>query len=265
MIRVGVIKQLRDFALEVSLAIQRGEFIALRGKSGSGKTTLLRILAGLESARGAIEVDGVKWLESKTFVPPQKRAIGFVFQEYALFPNMSVEQNLLYVAKDKALAYHLLKMTDLLDLKNRYPHQLSGGQKQRVALARALMKRPKLLLLDEPLSALDAAMRSFLQTKIKELHDEFGTTTIMVSHDISEIYRLASRIIEIERGKIVADTPKEALLDRRSIFKAEVVDIQNNKMFVGFMGSIFGVPHKKGAKIGDIVDIVIEDVGLYGV
>ncbi len=265
MIKIGIRKELGDFSLEISLRIEKGEFVALTGKSGSGKTTLLRILAGLEKASGAIEVEGVKWLDKKVFVPPQKRAIGFVFQEYALFPNMSVEQNLLYVAKDRALAYHLLKIVDLLELKSRYPHTLSGGQKQRVALARALMKRPKLLLLDEPLSALDASMRSFLQTKIKELHNEFGTTTIMVSHDIAEIYRLATRVVELERGKVIADTSKERLLDKRTIFKAEVVDIQDNKMFVGFMGNIFDLSRRKEAQIGDIVDIVIEDVGLYGV
>ncbi len=218
--------------LSVSLAIEEGSFVALTGASGSGKTTLLRILAGLESAEGVIRVGHERWLEKGRAVAPQQRRIGFVFQEYALFSNMSVEENLLYVAHDKALAAHLLDITELSALKERRPNTLSGGQQQRVALCRAMMNRPKLLLMDEPLSALDLSMRQKLQQEIALLHREFNTTTIMVSHDPSEIYRLASRVVVLEGGQIVREgTPKEVLLQtsgsQKFAFEGELLEILN--------------------------------------
>ncbi len=216
--------------LSVSLSIEEGSFVALTGASGSGKTTLLRILAGLESAEGVIRVDHERWLEDGRAVAAQQRRIGFVFQEYALFSNMSIEENLLYVANDKALAAHLLDMTELSRLKERRPNSLSGGQQQRVALCRAMMNRPKLLLMDEPLSALDLSMRQKLQQEIVQLHKEFNTTTIMVSHDPSEIYRLASRVVVLESGKIVREgSPKEVLLQtsgsQKFAFEGELLEI----------------------------------------
>ncbi|MBU0632415.1 ATP-binding cassette domain-containing protein [bacterium] len=209
MIKLKIQKMLHgsigQIELNVDINIKKGEFIALAGQSGSGKTTLLRILAGLESADGEIDVFGSKWLDAKKAFAPQERGIGFVFQDYALFPNMSVLQNLLFVSKDKELAEHLLELTGLTELKERFPNMLSGGQRQRVSLCRALMKRPKILLMDEPLSALDPDMRTKLQHDILKLHKEFDTTTIMVSHDPSEMYRLASRVLVLEHGKIIKD------------------------------------------------------------
>ncbi|MDD2640653.1 MAG: ATP-binding cassette domain-containing protein, partial [Arcobacteraceae bacterium] len=207
-----------------------GDFVALSGVSGSGKTTLLRILAGLEEAKGTLQVGDEFWLKEKFSLPPQKRKIGFVFQDYALFPNMSVEENLLYVCKDDALAKHLLDMTHLSELAKRMPNSLSGGQKQRVSLCRALMNRPKILLMDEPLSALDPAMRTKLQNEILTLHKEFGTTTIMVSHDPSEMYRLSNRVIVLNNGKIINDgSAKEVLLktkgSQKFSFEGELLDI----------------------------------------
>jgi len=196
-----------SMVLEASLEIPRGEFVALTGPSGSGKTTLLRILAGLESAEGLIRFGEHTWLDRTSFMSPQRRGIGFVFQDYALFENMTVESNLLFVSRDWNLMERLLAMTRLGAFRDRYPAQLSGGQKQRVALARAMMHRPGLLLLDEPLSALDPKMRSFLQEKILEIHREFGTTTIMVSHDTHEVAQMADRVIEMEHGTIISDTP----------------------------------------------------------
>ena len=217
--------------LDIDLHIKEGEFIALSGKSGSGKTTLLRILAGLEDAKGTITVDNKLWLDNKKTMPVQKREIGFVFQEYALFENMTVEKNLLFVNNDKKLAQHLLQLTELESLKNRYPNRLSGGQKQRVSICRALMKKPKILLLDEPLSALDSNMRTKLQNELLVLHKEFKTTTLMVSHDPSEIYRLASRVIAIDNAKITNDgLPKDVLLktqgSQKFSFEGKLLDIK---------------------------------------
>ena len=216
--------------LDINLSLQNGEFVALSGVSGSGKTTLLRVLAGLEEAFGEIIVDGEIWLNEKIKKPIQKRDIGFVFQDYALFPNLSVIDNLLYVKKDKELAKYLLSVTDLYELKNRYPNSLSGGQKQRVSLCRALMKRPKILLMDEPLSALDPHMRLKLQDEILTLHKEFKTTTIMVSHDPSEMYKLASRVLVLKDGKIIDDgLPKDILLktqgSQKFSFEGVLLDI----------------------------------------
>ena len=216
--------------LDVKLAIEEHSFVALAGPSGSGKTTLLRILSGLETAQGSIRVGGETWLEGKKALPTQHRGIGFVFQDYALFENMSVEQNLLYVNGDRKLASHLLEMTGLSELGTRLPRSLSGGQKQRVSLCRAMMNRPKLLLMDEPLSALDPQMRTKLQHEILALHREFGTTTIMVSHDPSEIYRLAQRVVQLEHGRIIGDgSPKEALMQvqgsQKFTLMGELLDI----------------------------------------
>lgn len=234
MIKINIQKQLHgsngQMNLNINLDIKQGEFIALAGLSGSGKTTLLRILAGLEESNGTIKIDDSIWLDEKFCLSPQKREIGFVFQDYALFPNYTVLENLLYVNKDIKLANQLLDITELNELKNRFPQTLSGGQKQRVSLCRALMNKPKLLLMDEPLSALDPEMRTKLQNEILTLHKEFKTTTIMVSHDPSEIYRLSNRVVVLNQGQIIKDTtPKEALLktngSAKFSFEGELLDI----------------------------------------
>lgn len=199
---------LGNMELDVKLQITNGAFIVLMGESGSGKTTLLRVLAGLEEANGDVVVEGKSWKN----LPAQKRNIGFVFQDYALFEHMSVEENLLFVRQDKALANELLSLTNLTKLASRNVQRLSGGQKQRVALCRAMMNKPKILLMDEPLSALDEDMREALAIEIKKLHHTFETTTIMVSHDANATYALAERIIVLEQGKIVRDGSKDEVL-----------------------------------------------------
>jgi molybdate transport system ATP-binding protein len=234
MITIDINKKLHGSSgimdLAVDLEIREGDFVALAGQSGSGKTTLLRILAGFEEAKGTIKVADKVWQDAKISLKPQSRGIGFVFQDYALFLNMTLEENLLFIAKDKTLASHLLEVTGLESLKNRMPNTLSGGQQQRVSLCRALMSRPKVLLMDEPLSALDPQMRTKLQYEILTLHKEFGTTSIMVSHDPSEIYRLAGRVIVLNQGHIIKDgTPKEVLLQtsgsQKFTFEGELLDL----------------------------------------
>lgn len=257
-----------QMTLDVNLNIQKGEFVALSGLSGSGKTTLLRILAGLETANGTIKIDDEIWLSKDYFKAIQKRDIGFVFQDYALFPNFTVLQNLLYVKKDRELAYHLLEMTDMKNLQNRYPNSLSGGQKQRVSLCRALMKKPKILLLDEPLSALDSTMRTKLQSEIKTLHKEFDTTTIMVSHDPSEMYNLASRVLVLDFGKIVNDgLTKDILLKTKGsqkfsfegelldIIKADVINIAIVSIGQQLVEVVLSKKESKTLKIGQKVSV----------
>ena len=272
MIKIDINKKLHgakgDMDLNVNLEIKEGDFVALAGKSGSGKTTLLRILAGLESSSGVIHIGDDVWQDEKFSLAPQKRKIGFVFQDYALFPNMTVEENLLFVQNDKALAKQLLEVTELSELAKRRPSTLSGGQKQRVSLCRALMNRPKLLLMDEPLSALDPAMRTKLQNEILTLHKEFGTTTIMVSHDPSEIYRLASRVVVLEHGKVVNDgLPKEVLLktngSQKFSFEGELLElIKVDVMFVAIVAigqqlvEVAVSPMEaKGLRVGEKVSI----------
>lgn len=214
MVFIDISKKLQgsqgEMSLEVKLEIEEGSFVVLMGASGSGKTTLLRILAGLEHAEGSVIVADKSW----EHVPPQKREIGFVFQDYALFEHMSVEENLLFVANDKALASKLLALTQLSGLAMRNVKGLSGGQKQRVSLCRAMMKKPKLLLMDEPLSALDEKMKEILQQEIAKLHHTFGTTTIMVSHDAKASYILADRIVVLEQGRIVQDGTKDTVFKK---------------------------------------------------
>jgi molybdate transport system ATP-binding protein len=279
MIQIAISKKLNgadgDMMLALDTTIQRGDFIALNGKSGSGKTTLLRVLAGLEEAQGSIEVEGVTWLDKKINLPPQKRGLGFVFQDYALFDNMNVEQNLLYVNNDRALADKLLNLTDLGGLKDRSTQKLSGGQKQRVALCRAMMNSPKLLLMDEPLSALDPSMRARLQDEILLLHKEFGTTTIMVSHEPSEIYKLASKVIVLENGKLLKEgTPKDVLLKRsgsqKFSFEGEIIDmIQADIISVAIISIgqqlvevVLSAHEKEKFKIGDRVNVSTKAFGV---
>lgn len=183
--------------LDVQFQLEKGQTLALTGASGSGKTTLLRILAGLGQAeQGSIQFGGQAWLDThkRIAIPPAQRSIGMVFQDYALFPNMSVAENLRFAKDDIAWMQSLLAKLGLTSLENRKPSQLSGGQQQRVALARALMRKPDLLLLDEPLSALGQAERNDLQQFLLDLQAELGFAAILVSHDMAEIHRLAHKI-----------------------------------------------------------------------
>ena len=194
--------------LAIDLKIESAEFVALFAASGEGKTTLLRMLAGLTTpSEGCIEVDGQVWFDSrrKINLSVQDRRAGFVFQQHCLFPQMTIRENLNYALRpnDKNSTDHWLAMMDLTALANQRPHQLSSGQRQRVALARALVNRPQILLLDEPFSALDINLRLKLQDEIVKIYRETKITTILVSHDLSEVIRLSGKIFIIEQGRIV--------------------------------------------------------------
>jgi molybdate transport system ATP-binding protein len=208
--------------LSVKTTIQAGELVALFGESGAGKTTLLRILAGLVTPdRGQIRVGNRIWFdaENRINLPPQARNISLMFQDYALFPNMTVEQNIRFAQPLKNLVKvdELLELFGLSEFRKKKPNGLSGGQKQRVALARALAREPQLLLLDEPLSALDATMRATLQEEIEKAHRLSGITSLMVSHDLNEVFRLANRVFCIENGSISRSGKPEEVFSDNSI------------------------------------------------
>ena len=240
MIEVHLQKKLKaatgDLLLDVDLKIRKGELVTLYGRSGAGKTSVFRMLAGLmDPDKGKIVVDDMVWLDTVKGInlPPQRRKIGFVFQEYALFPNMTVLENLKFAlakGSDTSFINDLIEIVDLGDLQYRKPDTLSGGQKQRVALARALVQKPEILMLDEPLSALDFEIRNKLQVYILQVHKEFGLTTILISHDISEIIKMSDYLIELDQGKII-----------RQGLPAEVLTNQNVSGKFQFTGEILAI------------------------
>jgi putrescine transport system ATP-binding protein len=217
---------------DVSLKIYQGEIFCLLGASGCGKTTLLRMMGGFETpTSGKIFIDG----EDMTGVPPYQRPVNMMFQSYALFPHMDVEQNVAFGLKQDRLPkaeiqQRVATMLDLVkmgDFARRKPHQLSGGQRQRVALARSLVKRPKLLLLDEPLGALDKKLREHTQFELISLQDKLGVTFVVVTHDQEEAMTLASRIGVMNHGEIVqAGTP------------SEIYEFPSSKFVADFVGSV---------------------------
>ncbi len=189
------------------LAVERGEFISFLGPSGCGKTTTLRMIAGFEQpTEGSITIDG----EDMTHLPPNKRKLGMVFQSYALFPNMTVADNIAFGLKMMKAPHadvqkrvgEMLALIQMSDYGSRYSYQLSGGQQQRVALARALAIQPRVLLLDEPLSALDAKIRDELRNEIRRIQQELGITTIYVTHDQEEALALSDRIVVMNKGRV---------------------------------------------------------------
>lgn len=224
------------FNLDVSFSIEEFSFSIIFGKSGAGKTTILKMIAGLtEPEDGYIKTKDIYWFNKKDKInlPVQKRKIGYVFQEYALFPNMNVKNNLNYALenkKDKNYVDEILELFNLKNLAHIYPDKLSGGQKQKVALARAIVRKPDLLLLDEPLSALDLENRNKLQDELKIIHERFKITTIMITHDLSEVFRLANKVFLLENGIFSkSGSPSEVFIEEKlsSKFKfiAKVIEI----------------------------------------
>ncbi len=277
MLELDLQKQLNSASgtvqLDVQIRIEAQAFITLFGPSGAGKTTLLRMLAGLTKPdHGQLLIDGVPWFDSakKIDLPPQQRSIGLVFQDYALFPNMSVHANVAYAAHKGQADWikRLLSMTGLTQLQDRLPATLSGGQKQRVALARALARKPRLLLLDEPLSALDGQLRAQLQDELLELHQECGLTTVLVSHDIGEVFKLSSQVHQLEQGKIFrSGTPSEVFLQQRlsgklnlnaqvlAIRKEEVIYVLSILIAQDIIEIIATADEVAGLKVGDQISI----------
>jgi putrescine transport system ATP-binding protein len=252
-----VTKSFGDFKAvdDVSLKIYKGEIFCLLGASGCGKTTLLRMLGGFEiPTSGRIFIDG----EDMTGVPPYERPVNMMFQSYALFPHMTVEQNVAFGLKQDRVpkaeiadrVATMLELVKLSGLGKRNPHQLSGGQKQRVALARSLVKRPKLLLLDEPLGALDKKLREHTQFELVSLQDKLGVTFIVVTHDQEEAMTLASRIGVMNHGEIVqAGTP------------SEIYEFPGSKFVADFVGSVNIFEGKLVEDEPEYVRIASEELG----
>lgn len=221
---------------DVSVGIRQGEFVTILGPSGCGKTTLLRVIAGLERpCQGEVYIGG----RNVTHLSPAKRGVGIVFQSYALFPNLTARGNVLYALKYSSMkngvkggfvkgrAEELLDLVGLSEFSEHYPAQLSGGQQQRVALARALALSPQLLLLDEPLSALDAKVRVHLRSEIKRLAGEAGVTAIMVTHDQEEALTMSDRVMVMNEGKII-----------QCASPSELYDNPENGFVASFIGSM---------------------------
>jgi putrescine transport system ATP-binding protein len=264
----GVTKTYGSFTAvdDVTLQIYKGEMFALVGASGCGKTTLLRMLAGFaRQSSGTISIDGVEM----SAVPPHERPVNMMFQSYALFPHMTVERNVGYGIKRLPLdsatrrqrIQEALDMVQLGSLAQRKPHQLSGGQRQRVALARALIRRPKVLLLDEPLSALDKKLREKTQFELMDLQYQLGITFIVVTHDQDEAMALATRIAVMDRGKVVQmGTPADIYEFPQSRFVADFVGTTN--LFEGTVATCEpGLTAVTCRETG--CDLLVDDVGRF--
>ncbi|MGB3588691.1 MAG: ABC transporter ATP-binding protein [Tunicatimonas sp.] len=236
-------KQLRGSTdpihLNISFDIQPGEIVAIMGPSGAGKTSILKMIAGLLLPdQGQISVDDQIWFSSqpRLNLKTQQRSIGYVFQDYTLFPNMSVRENLKYALPSNQPSSTIDEILELIRIQNlvdQKPTALSGGQQQRVALARALLRRPKVLLLDEPFAALDEEMRSKLQQDLITLHRRYQTITVLVSHNPSEVARLADRTLLIQNGKIVQQGHPSTVLTNtapNTLLEGEVLTAFNGQI-----------------------------------
>jgi len=275
MIEIKIQKALQaatgEMILDLDLVIERGQFVSIYGDSGVGKTSTLRILAGLmKPDKGYIRVDGKSWvdLSANIHLAPQKRSIGMVFQDYALFPNMSVKQNLQFALdknKPDKIIDRIIEVMELSGLKDQMPNSLSGGQQQRVALARAVVQRPQILLLDEPLSALDNNLRLKLQDYIGQIHRDFNLTTILISHDKGEIMKLADNVLVIDNGKIIKEgSPEEVFINNKELsgkfnFTGQVLKIEKQEVVYIVTVMIHNNVVKVIAQDSEVKDLLIGD------
>lgn len=230
-LNIHIIKQLPHFDINVSFECKNGELVALVGPSGAGKTTLMRTIAGLEKPDiGCITFNGDTWLDTKKQInlAPQKRNLGYVFQEYTLFPHLTVFKNVAFATKDKKKVADLLKLLDVWHLKDRKPRKLSGGERQRIALAQALAKDPKVLLLDEPFSALDIVSRQKLRLELKKIKQEFNLPIIHITHDLEEAEYLADSLLPIVQGQV--DRQWLANQPMKPLQKEQAAEQTNNKI-----------------------------------
>lgn len=267
----------------LNLCIEKGELVTLLGKSGCGKTTLLRILCGFETHnKGDILLKDKIISNKNIWVPPEKRNIGIVFQDYALFPNMTAWGNIAFaLGKDKnkiPKTDEMLKIMDLYNIKNNYPHQLSGGEQQRVALARALIRRPDVLLMDEPFSNLDLEIREIVRDETLKILREIGATVIFVTHDQMEALSISDKIAILNNGKIQQfGTPYEIYNKPVNLFIAEFIGrvnvlkgivLDSYTLFTG-LGNIVSkevITYDKDTKVKFIIrpeDIVLRDNGSF--
>lgn len=263
----------RPFVLECDVRQPLQSRWCLFGESGAGKTSLLRMLAGLEFPdQGMIRCGQEVWFDSeqRIAVPAYKRSIGVVFQDYALFPHLNVQDNVAFAAKpaDRDWLEKLMRLCHLRDLASRSIATLSGGQKQRVAVARALARRPQLLLLDEPLSALDLETRAALQESLLAVQRESGLTMVVVTHDLAEVFKLAQNVLMIDAGRVVqSGTPDEIFLRHKSAGKlnlpAQVLAIRQEEI-VYILSLVVGAEvieviaspaQAKGLKVGDRITL----------
>lgn len=238
MLSINLKKIWNGFTLDVAFDVPRGKITALFGPSGAGKSSILRLISGLEIAEDGFIFNGNEiWFDKAKGVNinPQQRSVGFVFQDYALFPHMTVEKNVAYGIREKSRrkkVKELLAIAGLSGYEQYYPAQLSGGQKQRVALIRAVARKPHILLLDEPFSALDWQTRIQLQEDVKNIIKQFNVTTLYVTHDVTEVYKLANNVIVLESGKkIKRGTPEEVFLGKRLSTRVQVT------------GKVVGIEH----------------------
>lgn len=203
-LEVNISKKLSRFNLDISFSCFSGSLLALIGPSGAGKTTIVRSIAGLERPdRGFVACNGVVWSDTKRgiWLPPQQRKLGYVFQEYSLFPHLTVEKNVAFAADDPGEVKDLMELFGIGHLRGRKPHRISGGERQRVALAQALARKPRVLLLDEPFSALDVATRQKLREELKSLKGRLSVPVVLVTHDLNEARFLADEMLPIDQGK----------------------------------------------------------------